>query len=230
LLVGENHSEHDWSVRGLRLPARLVSLLRSGRWRDPEKSALYSLLPWFEDPLVFLTSVEGMRRENRSLDLMADDEPSSRLFRVLRGGRERQSVDLPWLDVEQAVLIAVNRNSGDDVALALDYRTSTADPRVVASDFWTDPRQCAWRIVTPTFTEFVSRLGRPTRTTSGMSADLIKGSGGARLCWRRASGIGGSRSAGYSRSSRVSIRAVRTASMAPSTRTLTIALPGDRAR
>jgi hypothetical protein len=116
-------------------------------------------VPWFEDPLVFLTSVEGMRRESRSLGMMVDDEPSSRLFRALRGGRERQSVDLPWLDVEQAVLIAVNRNPGDDVALALDYRTSTADPRVVASDFWTDPRQCPWRTVTPTFTEFVSRLG-----------------------------------------------------------------------
>jgi hypothetical protein len=158
VFIGENHGEQDWTVRGLRLPSRLVSLLRSGRWRDPEESALRSLMPWFEDPLMFLTSVEGMRRESMSLDMMADDEPLSRLF-ALRGGRERQSVDLPRLDVEQAVLIAVNRNPGDDVALALDYRTGTADPRVVASDFWTDPRQCAWRIVTHTFTEFVARLG-----------------------------------------------------------------------
>jgi hypothetical protein len=116
------------------------------------------LIPWFEDPLAFLTSVERMRRESMSLDMLADDEPSSRLF-ALRGGRERQPVDLPWLDVEQAVLIAVNRNPGEDVALALDYRTGTADPRVVASDFWTDPRQCAWRIVTHRFTDFVARLG-----------------------------------------------------------------------
>jgi hypothetical protein len=98
LFVGEDHDEQDWTVRGLRLPVRLVSLLRSGRWRDPEESALHSLMPWFEDPLVFLTSVEGMRRESMSLDMLAEDERSSRLF-ALRGGRERQSVDLPWLDV-----------------------------------------------------------------------------------------------------------------------------------
>lgn len=48
--------------------------------------------------------------------------------------------------------------SADDVAVALDYRTDPADPRVVASDFWTDPHQCAWRLVTPTFTEFAARL------------------------------------------------------------------------
>ncbi len=32
-------------------------------------------------------------------------------------------------------LIAVNRESGADVAIALDYRTSMTDPRVVASDW-----------------------------------------------------------------------------------------------
>jgi hypothetical protein len=63
-----------------------------------------------------------------------------------------------WLDVEQAVLIAVNRILGDDVAIALDYRTNPADPRVVASDFWTNPHQCSWRTVTPTFSEFVRLL------------------------------------------------------------------------
>jgi hypothetical protein len=158
LFVGENHDEQDWTVRGLRLPALLVSLLRSGRWRDPDEGVLHSLIPWFEDPLVFLTSVEGMRRESVSLDMLGRDGPSSRLFALCRG-RERQSVDLPRLDVDQAVLIAVNRNPGDDVAVALDYRTGTAGPRVVASDFWTHPRQCAWRIVTDTFIEFVERLG-----------------------------------------------------------------------
>lgn len=156
MLVGDR-GEQDRTVRGLQLPAPLVLLLRSGRWRDPEQGALRSVIPWFEDPLVFLTSVEGIRRESMSLDMLAADEPSSRVF-ALGDGREQRSVDLPRLDVERAVLIAVNRNAGDDVALALDYRSDPADPRVVASDFWTDPRQCAWRIVTHTFTEFIARL------------------------------------------------------------------------
>jgi hypothetical protein len=68
-------------------------------------------------------------------------------------------VELPWLDPELAVLIAVNRDPGDDIAVALDYRSDAVEPRVVASDFWTDPRHCSWRLVTPTFTGFAAALG-----------------------------------------------------------------------
>jgi hypothetical protein len=157
-MVDDGPGERDWTVRGLRLPARLVSLLEIGLWRDPSESALRDLVPWFEDPLCFLTSIDSMRRENRSLDFLTDDEDYSLLFRQRRGSREVNPIDLPWLDVEQAVLVAVNRNAGDDVALALDYRTDSSDPRVVGSDFWTDPSQCSWRIVTPTLSEFVTSL------------------------------------------------------------------------
>ncbi|MGC5029348.1 hypothetical protein [Micromonospora sp. DT229] len=48
-------------------------------------------------------------------------------------------------------MIAINRIPGDDVAMALNYRTAAADPHVVASDFWTDREQCSRRAVTPTF-------------------------------------------------------------------------------
>lgn len=53
----------------------------------------------------------------------------------------------------------MNRHAGDDVALALDYRTDPSDPRVVGSDFRTNPRQCEWRLVTPTFSAFAHALG-----------------------------------------------------------------------
>jgi hypothetical protein len=115
-------------------------------------------MPWFEDPLILLASLDQIQRESRSLDMSADDEPSAHLFRTLRGSRVAHAVDLPWLDIEKAVLIGVNRNPGDDVAVALDYRTDPLDPRVVASDFWTNPQQCAWRTVAPTFTELAARL------------------------------------------------------------------------
>jgi hypothetical protein len=122
----------------------LIALLAAGLWRDQPERALRALMPWFEDPLIFLASLDQIQRESRSLDMFADDEPSAHLFRVLRGSRVPHAVELPWLDVEKAVLIAVNRNPGDDVAIALDYRTNPLDPRVVACDFWTNPRQCAW--------------------------------------------------------------------------------------
>jgi hypothetical protein len=145
-------------VRGLVLPERLITLMREGRWRHPGDAELARLIPWFEDPLDFLTSTEEMARESRSMDMFADDPRSSELFREVRGSTRSAPVELPWQDVELAVLIAVNRRPGDDVALALDYRTDPADPRVIGSDFWTNPRQCAWREVAPAFSSFVDAL------------------------------------------------------------------------
>jgi hypothetical protein len=84
-----------WTVRGLRLPELLIQLLAAGRWRDPDERALRGALPWFEDPLIFLTSVRWMQRESESLDWEVDDEPSAGLFRLRRGSREPYPVELP---------------------------------------------------------------------------------------------------------------------------------------
>lgn len=51
LFVGEDHDGEDWTVRGLRLPALLVLLLRSGGLRVQKRmpcTALYrgSKTPW----------------------------------------------------------------------------------------------------------------------------------------------------------------------------------------
>jgi hypothetical protein len=42
----------------------------------------------------------------------------------------------------------------------------------VGSDFWTDPKQCGWRIIAPTLTGFVAALGvrAPWHTAAGHSA------------------------------------------------------------
>ena len=88
---------------------------------------------------------------------MTDDDATARLFRLARGSAAAGPVELPWLDVERAVLIAVNRIPGDDVAVALDYRTSGSDPQVVG-DFWTGSHQCAWRTVAPAFSAFTTAL------------------------------------------------------------------------
>ncbi|MFI6820390.1 hypothetical protein ACIBJE_05470 [Micromonospora sp. NPDC050187] len=60
------------------------------------------------------------------------------------------------------------RHPGDDVLRdlmpwfesPLDFLTNIdpADPRVVVSDFWTDPKQCSWRAVAPTFSQLVEIL------------------------------------------------------------------------
>ncbi|MBQ1042044.1 hypothetical protein KBX35_06050 [Micromonospora sp. C32] len=155
----ESPRPQDWTVRGLPLPTTLVTLLEQDRWRHPGDHVFQSVMPWFEYPLMFPASLDSMRFENNALDLFADDAPLSELFRVIRGSRMDRPVGLPWLDADRAVFIAVNRFPGDDVALALDYRTGVVDPRVVASDFWTDPSRCSWRLVAHRFTQLLTALG-----------------------------------------------------------------------
>lgn len=160
-----NDPERSVHVRGLALPQLLIELLADDRWRHPGEQALREIMPWFEDPLHFLTNVEEIRRESRSLDFLTDDVATANLFRQARGSTAPEPVELPWLDVDLAVLVAVNRIPGDDVAIALDYRTSALDPRVVASDSWTDPNRCGWRTVAPAFSAFTVSVGltRPRR-------------------------------------------------------------------
>jgi hypothetical protein len=126
---------------------------------------LSAVVPWFEDPLDFLHSPGEMRRESHFLyeDGSADDPRDSALFHVVHGSVTGPS-DLPWLDIEQAFNIAVNRRPGDDVTIALDYRTDPSDPRVVGSDVWTASHQTGrvqyvWRQAAPAFGAFAEAMG-----------------------------------------------------------------------
>ncbi|MFK0017620.1 hypothetical protein [Streptomyces sp. NPDC091027] len=129
-----------------------------GLWHHPGDAILTKVIPWFEDPLSFVCSPEQMTFASQTMDLLAHD-PHSTYFSVARGSRAAIPLELPWLDAEQAVLIAITRNPGDDGALALDYRSDPSDPRVVGSDFWADPSMCRWRVVAPTLSGFVADLG-----------------------------------------------------------------------
>ncbi|MFD4948253.1 hypothetical protein ACFWNT_38515 [Streptomyces sp. NPDC058409] len=125
-------------VRGLALPAPLTSLIDRDLWHQPGDAVLAKVIPWFEHPLVFVSNSEQMAFASQSMDIFADD-PHSAYFRQARGSRGIAPLELPWLDVEQAVLIAITRNPGDEGALAFGYRTDPSDPRIVGSDYWTDP-------------------------------------------------------------------------------------------
>jgi hypothetical protein len=146
------------TVRGLRLPQLLLDLIADGRWRQPDDDALAAAVPWFEDPLDLLTDVAAIRRQSRSLDDLGGEDLGP-LFRQTPGSTAAAAVELPWLDTEQAVLLAVCRHAGDDVAIALDYRTGPDGPRVVGSDIWTDPRAYTWRVAAPSVPAFAAALG-----------------------------------------------------------------------
>jgi hypothetical protein len=168
------------AVRGMELPAMLADLLACGRWRHPGDDTLRRVLPWFEVPLDFLPTTELMERESASLDMYADDEQGSRTFHVYRGSVTGH-VWGPWLDAELAFYIAINRELGDDVAIALDYRkkhwthTAPGSPAVVASDPWTYPGGgYLWRPVAPSFEDFAAMLGIPP-ASSGQGTGVPAG-------------------------------------------------------
>ena len=146
-------------IRGLLVPDLLLALLQAGAWHHPGDAALAELMPWFADPLEFLASIPAMAGVSRSLDRLVRDDATARVFRFASGTTVTEQIDLPWLDVDQAFLIATARYAGDDTAVALDYRTGASTPRVVASDIWTDPRQCHWRTVAETFPAFAASVG-----------------------------------------------------------------------
>src|SRR5262249_30734430 len=108
-------------------------------------------------PVDFL-GIEGIRRESRRG--LVDIPWAAAGFHLARGSRSPSPVELPWLDVEKAVVIAVNRVYGDDIVIALDYRTDCEDPRVVASRWLPAVRTgCIWCAVAGRFTEFARSLG-----------------------------------------------------------------------
>jgi hypothetical protein len=147
-----------YEVRGLPLPPLLIALLEQKRWRHPGDELLQSLIPYLREPVDFLLSLEKIDFESDKLS-WCDDHKLSQLFHITCGSRFSTPIHLPWLDIEKAFFIAVNRVPGDDIAIALDYRTDVYDPRVVASDLWSIPGRYVWQEVTPTFSQFVARLG-----------------------------------------------------------------------
>jgi hypothetical protein len=145
-----------YEVNGLQLPPLFVQLLHEGRWHHPGDEALRRLIPFLREPVNFLTTVEAMRWE--SPGSLAEEPGLAAVYHVARSSKSVKPVGLPWLDVELAAFVAVNRFPGDDLAIALDYRTGSVNPRVVANDWHSRAGGCIWREVAPSFSAFVRAL------------------------------------------------------------------------
>ncbi len=146
----------DKAAKKSAVPGLLTELMKAGRWKQPADEAVKNAIPFLREPMRFLLDVDDMVQE--STGFLADSPEMSELFHVYRGskGTERQ---LPWLDVDKALFIAVNRIEGADLGIVLDYRTSLEDPRVVASDWQSGNNTHHWKEVESRFSDFVRKLG-----------------------------------------------------------------------
>ena len=144
------------TICGLPMPPALVSLIEAGRWVHPGDHVVQEVIPFLREPVDFL-SVDSMEFE--SSGHLAENPHFSSLVHEMRGSDTACVPDLPWRDVSRSFFIAVNRNIGDDIGIALDFRTGVeTDPSVIASD-WGDSGTCKWRRVSDSFSEFVRRVG-----------------------------------------------------------------------
>lgn len=142
----------------LPLPPLLVEMMEDGRWTHPGVEGIAKIAPFIRDELEFRIS-PNLVREGECI--MLDTEVENEFLHEYRGSKIGTERELPWIDVEKTALIAINRFPGDDVSIALDYRTSITDPRVVGTE-WVEGNGNGlyWREIAPTFTIFADMFGR----------------------------------------------------------------------
>jgi hypothetical protein len=154
-------------VPGLLLDAMRDGLLPSGRIRGavqalPQPSAGH----FAETDLELIRTPDELQpggspiADTASLRKMADSTELAEKYKVKRGSAEASPVELPWLDVEQALVIGGGASYGDDTWVVLDYRTGANDPRV-AMNVWKagKPSEVEWRELAPSMSEFLKMLG-----------------------------------------------------------------------
>jgi len=162
----------------MELPILLVSLMDEGLW--PKKifnsqmrkiSALFALRYLSDEGVEFWDTAQNiLDYQGSQMEMLfedADTPQKSEYHRVQRGSLQNEPVELPWLDVEQAIFIGQPLEPGVDVFILLDYRSNPADPRVIVNVMQPDPdnqladpigRTQFWREVAPTFFEFAERV------------------------------------------------------------------------
>jgi hypothetical protein len=144
-------------IRGMKYPRIFKELWVAGKWEQPDEKLLEAAIPWIQGPIEFIEEMQWMVSENSTT--MADHADLSNMFFEYRGSKSKDKPDLPWLDIDQAIIFAVNRIHGDDLGLAMDFRTSAEDPRVVGSYWKTAPNSFEWRLINNSFYNFLEELG-----------------------------------------------------------------------
>ena len=140
---------HDLPV----LPPLLIDLIRTGRWIHPGDDLMLAKVPFIHEPMELFGSDY---KPIVSISMMGLYENKNELFPEYRGSLFPERV-LPWIDFELALFLMANKYPGDDVGIALDYRTGPDSPRVIGTD-WHTAGDSGYRIICETFDEFVELL------------------------------------------------------------------------
>ena len=134
------------------LPTLLTQMIEDRTWNQDIDPIVRDLYPTIEDPLMILTSEESIRHTSKIYPTSKKEHASAHEYY----GTHTTQRDLPWIDMEKLLFIAVSYEFGGDEAIALDYRNSSDSPSVVASS-WTD-NVCSWIQIAPSFDHLANKI------------------------------------------------------------------------
>jgi hypothetical protein len=127
------------------LPRALIEADRVAKWPSQQRlsgSLLSTAAPFMSDmdfELLTLSQISGKERsEIANLESLVDcakTASTALVWQVYAGNNTQGPSDLPWLDVEKALVVGGGADYGDDTFIALDYRLDRSDPRVVISQY-----------------------------------------------------------------------------------------------
>lgn len=127
------------------IPKALIAANNRAGWPSEQRlsGSLLSIAAPFMSAMDFelltIDQVSGKARSKvadlETLVLFAKTPCTALVHRVYVGTNTLGPSDLPWLDVDKALIIGGGADYGDDTWIALDYRLDQADPRVVISQF-----------------------------------------------------------------------------------------------
>ena len=127
-------------VKDLRIPEELQAVLNTSELQDLVVNELSSKFSFLEFPMEFLQSLEEIRLLSSDQTFLIEE-----YWNVRSSQNLNKEIDLPYLDFDNSLMIAINKYPGEDLAIALDYRSNPDVPCVVGSNFNKEDGGCEWK-------------------------------------------------------------------------------------
>ena len=149
------------SGKSLALPEGIRCAMRDGTWprgRIPAARFRHRLGVTWDVDLELIQSEKAILEDSsdiaqlQTLVSCCGDE----FFRVHKGSTISGRSELPWLDVERAVVIGGGADIGDDRWLVLDYRISREAPRILVNTVEREPPRFAGVVLADSITDFLA--------------------------------------------------------------------------
>ncbi|MEO1518894.1 MAG: hypothetical protein AAFV95_28015 [Bacteroidota bacterium] len=150
-------NERKTFMQSINLPNGIKNLMRLGLWVAKEDCPLNDELAkefnWGDK----VTLVNNLHKEDAGLSTTSRTNDIQHIYGTYKTGERTDDESLDWIDVNKAILIAVNH---DEEAICLDYRFSKTHPRILATYFEKMPRQYSrWKEIAKEEDELIRKLG-----------------------------------------------------------------------